>query len=131
MATTTTPPSPSPDWQALAETGLGFLKALAATVTLSPEQEAVAAFYRALTGAFGRPSKTLSVQVDKKTVTVVDPPEEAAHYRIGNFGSGGARDEDSFTSNTITLTTVDPTKTPLVVELYDADMVLLARGVIR
>jgi hypothetical protein len=131
VATTTTPPSSSPDWQELAETGLGFLKALAATVTPSPEQQAVADFYRALTGAFGRPSKTLSVRVNaNNSVTVVDPPEEAAHYRIGNFGSGGTREEGSF-SNPITLKTVDPTRTPLIVELYDADMVLLARGVIR
>jgi len=134
VASTTTPSTTSgPDWQELAERGLGFLEALAATVTPTPEQETAADNFVALTGALGRPARVLRVEIDRatKTLTVVDPPEGASTYRVGGFAPGEKPDEDSFTSNTITLRNVDPTKTPLVVELYDDDKVLLARGVIR
>lgn len=132
-STTTTSTTSGPDWQELAERGLGFLEALAATVTPTPEQETAAANFVALTGALGRPARVLRVEIDKtkNTLTVVDPPEAASTYRVGGFAPGEKPDEGSFTSNTITLKNVDPTKTPVVVELYDGDKVLLARGAVR
>jgi hypothetical protein len=137
VATTTTSATggvggPGPDWGALANRATTFLEALAATVTPSRDAQLVTDYYDALTGALGRPQGVFTFEVDrsKKVVTVYDAPSEAAFYRLGDFGPGGKRSDGSYTSNTIPLGSADPAK-PFAVELYDADKILIARGVSR
>src|SRR6266511_454604 len=139
VATTpTTPTTPSPDWQKLAAQATEFLGVLAATVSPDGEQKAVAEDFSALTGALGRPLRAFTVQIDEanKVLTVIDPPEGAESYRVGDLGPGGKFDQGKFTPNTITLKKADPTTlknadptiVAFTVELYDADKVLLARA---
>ncbi len=121
-------------WEELASQGLGFLRSLAATVTPTQEQTAVADYYLAVRGALGRslPNK-LSLTLDTKgnTVSVADPPDGAIRYQLGNFGYNGKRKGGRFGSNTIQLGTFDYTSRPLIVLLYDANNLLLGRGSIE
>lgn len=136
MATMTSPPGGAggtgPDWGALASRATTFLEVLAATVSPTREAQLVTDYYEALTGALGRPRGVFTFEVNQseKLITVYDAPAEAAFYRLGDFGPGGKRADGRFSSNTLPLGSVDPAK-PLSVELYDADWILIARGVIR
>ena len=97
----------------------------------------------ALLGALGRPPVTFRVEINDKTtpkkLRVIDPPAGAKKYRVGDVGPGGRLDTGTFSPDSIPLSTVDPnslrkqsdsTGTPGVIELYDKDNVLLARGVV-
>lgn len=132
--TTTTSTAPGPDWGALAQQGLGFLEALAATVTPTSEEKVASSNFDALVGALGHPPD-LNVQLNAaqpKVVIVQKPPDGVDNYRIGDFRTGGTREAGKFdvTTGTIKLKSVDLTKRTVPLELYDKRGVLLARVVL-
>jgi hypothetical protein len=109
----------------------GFLEALAETVTPTRDEQLATDYYEALRSALGRPA-TIGVSIDKtkKTVTVLQPPAGVSTFRVGDLRPHGKREQGAFTTNTITLTKVDPTK-PLIVELYDRSKTVVARAIVN
>ena len=123
----------APDWEKLARRATGYLEALASTVTPEPGQVETSEDFDAIASALGDPPDALGFRAEvdptnANSVKVFKVPKGASNSRVrdadGNIDSLGSA------QSPLTLKNVDTTKTPVVVGLYDGDMVLLVSYVI-
>jgi hypothetical protein len=124
----------TPDWEKLARRATGYLEALATAVTPEPGQEEAAEDFDAIASALGDPPDApgFRTEVDPanaKSIKIYKVPKGASSSRVRD--AGGNIDSFRTAQSPLGLTKVDTTKSPVVVELYDGDMVLLASSVIE
>jgi hypothetical protein len=121
------------DWEKLARRATGYLEALAKTVSPEEGQEEASESFSALAGAMGRPpdAPRFRAEIDSAnplSIKLFRAPKGASNFRVRD--ADGNVDTGSSARSPLGLKTVDTTKKPVVVELFDDDMVLLARETI-